>query len=450
MNCERVQCLIGVHEELDAPTLRLLKDHISTCDECREAWLAEVEFRRLMAARPEAPAVSGPRLAAWLAIPAQSYKLLAAKMLIGKLGVPLLIAGVFATGAVYVAVSGPPGGQWTRDEPQVVKSGEEVGPAAGVRASGERQSVSAREDSQGILGGPTSLAAAQGSATRAATEELSDGSTGAGPGSERLRQPELAATQLARLAPTVSAPGRPASAAPTADALTPPDSAAATQTYVEPPTSVPPTSVPPTEKSVPDSTNVPSQPAPSLAPATASREATEVPATAEVGPTSVAASTATPSAAVTRTLVIEAWADLVGGSDPTCPGCDGEVDDRDAAAAADTPLGGVLVEVQSLADGERVPLFEGYLGHEGDGVHRSRVETTLPGPYEITLLGALDGYKLCPFDRPQKVIELTESAGDTTVVTFHLWIGCVPPTLTPAASDPPATAHPPTSPNRAE
>ena len=38
MNCDRVQRLIGVREELDAPTLQLLQEHSRACDACRDVW----------------------------------------------------------------------------------------------------------------------------------------------------------------------------------------------------------------------------------------------------------------------------------------------------------------------------------------------------------------------------------------------------------------------------
>ena len=65
MNCERVQYLIGVHDELDPPTVRALREHVSTCPDCLDSWLAEEEslisirrnvqpFRRLVVTEGQA------------------------------------------------------------------------------------------------------------------------------------------------------------------------------------------------------------------------------------------------------------------------------------------------------------------------------------------------------------------------------------------------------------
>ena len=48
MTCAQIQVLIGVYPELDAPTRRLLDQHVRGCPACAAAWHDEAAFHRLM------------------------------------------------------------------------------------------------------------------------------------------------------------------------------------------------------------------------------------------------------------------------------------------------------------------------------------------------------------------------------------------------------------------
>ncbi len=51
MTCAQIQVLIGVYPELDAPTRRLLDQHVRGCPACAAAWHDEAAFHRLMTER---------------------------------------------------------------------------------------------------------------------------------------------------------------------------------------------------------------------------------------------------------------------------------------------------------------------------------------------------------------------------------------------------------------
>lgn len=98
MKCDRAQVLIGVFDELDAPTRRALHEHVTGCRACTAAWVAEDAFRAVVAALPPPPETASDRLAALLAVPRTvdprwwRWRWLAERV------APLLVAGAVIVG----------------------------------------------------------------------------------------------------------------------------------------------------------------------------------------------------------------------------------------------------------------------------------------------------------------------------------------------------------------
>jgi len=105
MRCDRAQVLIGVHDELDAPTRLALRVHIQSCRSCAEAWLEEAHFRRLMASRSP-PAPTGRLEAALLAVPSRSLPWARLSARAGGLVPPALIVAGLTAGWLWLA-AGP-------------------------------------------------------------------------------------------------------------------------------------------------------------------------------------------------------------------------------------------------------------------------------------------------------------------------------------------------------
>jgi hypothetical protein len=101
MNCERVQLLLGLDSELDPPTRRALAAHVGGCPRCAEARAAEVEFRRLMAART-VPGFDRDRRLALLSIPPPGLTALRLRLLAGQAAPIAVAAGFLVAGTMLL------------------------------------------------------------------------------------------------------------------------------------------------------------------------------------------------------------------------------------------------------------------------------------------------------------------------------------------------------------
>jgi hypothetical protein len=127
-------------------------------------------------------------------------------------------------------------------------------------------------------------------------------------------------------------------------------------------------------------------------------------------------------------LRVEVLPDLAGGAAP-CPGCDGAFTAEDVQVAAATPLGLVLLGVDRVIGDERTALAEAYVGPDADGIARLSLALEPEAPagtsYEVTLLHA-DGFTLCPYDDPTRVLAHEDlAAGGAWAVRFHVGPLCV-------------------------
>lgn len=397
MNCERVKCLIGVHDELDLPTTRALQEHIGNCESCREHWLAEGQFRQLMARRPLPPLPEPARQRVLLAVPQHDWRWLRLRLKLLRWAPRLAATVALVAGSAFVAR-------------ELATRGA---PAVGVDPTPVAQPSPPIGLAEVIDLHPTAVAQGEAKLSR---------SSGAVRVPAPLRPSDGASVPVPRPA---------AAATPVSEPIAPTPDTAALGGAGRPPTeqAEPPSNEPPGEHGgghpLPTA-----RPSDTLVP-TAQQSDTPIPTAPPIDtPVSTATKTFTP----TWSLVLEAWPDLAGG-DAACPGCDLALDDRDQAAASRRPIGPALVEVHTLAGGARMPVFEGYLLPEADGAARARVTTSLPPPYEVTFLGALDGFSLCPADTPLKSVDADAWApGEARAVPFYVWAGCQPPTPTPAAT----------------
>jgi len=89
MRCDRARVLIGIHDEIDAPSRRALKAHVNACPACAGAWLEEARFRQLMAGRT-APLPSHGLESRLLAVPARDWRRFKLRARISRWGPPLL------------------------------------------------------------------------------------------------------------------------------------------------------------------------------------------------------------------------------------------------------------------------------------------------------------------------------------------------------------------------
>lgn len=102
MNCERARLLMGVIDEIDEPTRRALRAHVNGCAHCFDEWLAEREFRYLLARRPPAPPPSRQQMERLLAVPRHDLTALRVRLMVGR-AAPLLAGVLVLGGALLLA-----------------------------------------------------------------------------------------------------------------------------------------------------------------------------------------------------------------------------------------------------------------------------------------------------------------------------------------------------------
>lgn len=382
MRCDQARVLIGVRDELDAPTRRALQAHVESCRACAEVWLEEAEFMRLMATRSSPP--PSPRLEAQLlAVPARDLALARLRAQAARIGPPTLLVLGLALGAFWTVqhFTGPEDGGGANSRTVA------LAPDAPGTAQGSQPGPASRAPAPQAAAGPAVIA-------RQRTVDLSGAvDLGSAAGQARL------AAAAPETAPGSRLGDRPAAGSITGRRGVPgslPPPFAAGSVFEPSPTALLATAAPGRASAgVPppaDPTAVPRSPDPSTAPP------------------------ASPTAATwqldLKVLLDDPGADLTGTE--------------------------VVVQIETQVDGTWATLYEEPLVFAGS-LAEDAPRLNHPPPYEVELFAALPGYALCPGESRTRTVDAGILADRRGEIRFHL---CAQPTPVPEATGS-ATAGPP-------
>lgn len=375
MNCERVRRQLGVYRELDRVERRALAQHLAGCPSCRAAWQEEQQARAVVAGVPrlEPPRGLEGRL---LAIPATAGAARPAHPALPWLAIAGLLLLLFGAGLVRKAPVGPGS---TGDTVALLVAAPRA--AAGEAAPIVRQAAPAnpRDDISRAEQAAVLLARAQAPAPAVAVAARQVG----------LARPARPAATAAP-APAALEPGADVSAA--GGGL---GSGGDIDTHGE--------------RNGTRATRTPASP-------------TEPPP----------APTPVPTVCVDITVV--AFADLVGGDRPDCPGCDGQWTAEDEAAAT---AAGVVLPNWPIAlydplnpDTSSATIIEDELTvNGGQGSYRfTSCAVTLPVRVQLRLRPAND-WTVCP---TLNTLEQDVTSAGATEVRFPMTLGCPVPTPPPS------------------
>jgi hypothetical protein len=390
--------LIGVHDELDAPTRHALRAHVDACRACADAWIEETEFRRLMHARPS-PAPSPQLEARLLAVPAADLGLVRLRWNLARLGPTTLLALGVALGMLwYARRDAGPDHRADRSPAAAQAPMAHAGRRTPANAppSGQPTAVSRQRPGDLSRPAPAPMGAASDVQREAGFPRRSPPTVpGAhapqiGTGARRA-----AAHQPANLAPTQA--NDPVTFAPQATA---------------------PNDAPP------------GAPRPGDAGAS-HRGPGEVPAIPTTAPPPVPPDTATPPPA-----------------SPTAAAWQLKLAVRVDDPAADLSGARVVIQIEAaVQDGWRT-LYEEPLLFAGR-IAQDSPRLGLPPPYEVELFAGLPGHALCAGESRVRTIDAAALEGGMGEIGFRLCPETapspVPPTATPGTPEPAPTATPPTA-----
>jgi hypothetical protein len=373
--CERVRRQLGVYRELDRVERRAVAQHLAACPSCRAAWQEEQQARAVIVGVPrlEPPRGLEGRL---LAIPATAGTARPGHPVMPWFAVTGVLLLLFGAGFVQLT-SG-------RSAPPVTNGAARV----------------TSPETQAIGSGPI--------VRQIAPSMLLD----------KISRDEQAAVMLAQHTAPFTAVSVAARSVSAARAAEPPANAAPAPLTVDPGAGAP-------------------GPGRGLGAGVHGEEddeaggkrATRTP----VPPTEAAP---LPSPTVCVDIKVVAFADLVGGDSPDCPGCDGQwtPEDEAAAAAAGVVVPTWLATLYDLADPDTSTstIDEKWLIVDGgQASYTFKVcDESFPIRVELSAPSTVDWF-VCPL---LGTLEQEVTSADITEVRFPMTLGCPAPTPPPSAT----------------